>query len=130
MSTILTTSAFPTAEAIKNSVLGVIGAIQENEDKKNATFSAKSTLREGLLSEIQIRNFTLRVDEPESLGGTDLGPNPVELILGALGACQEIVFKTYASVLGIDVKAVHIEARGHLNLKGFFNPNNSRVRLV
>ena len=32
-------------------------------------------------------HHTITVDEPESLGGTDKGPNPVELLLDALGSC-------------------------------------------
>jgi uncharacterized OsmC-like protein len=33
------------------------------------------------------------IDEPESLGGTDNGANPVEHLLASLGACQVITFQ-------------------------------------
>jgi uncharacterized OsmC-like protein len=41
----------------------------------------------------QIRGFKTTIDEPLELGGTDSGPNPVELLLAALGGCQEIVYR-------------------------------------
>ena len=34
--------------------------------------------------------FKTAIVEKEDLGGTDKGPNPMELVLSAYGACQEI----------------------------------------
>ncbi|TNE73382.1 OsmC family peroxiredoxin [bacterium] len=116
----------PNAEQIRQSVNAVIGNITTNTDKANAVFTARSELKDGLLAKINIRDFQLIIDEPNSLGGTDLGPNPVEVVLGALGACQEIVVKAYASVLGIEVSSVKVEAQGHLDLRGFFNQADVR----
>ncbi len=39
-----------------------------------------------MLSDVKVRNFTFKIDEPETLGGSDLGANPVEYVLGALVA--------------------------------------------
>lgn len=40
------------------------------------------------------------VDEPPALGGSDPGPNPVELVLAALRTCREITSRAYATALG------------------------------
>jgi putative redox protein len=90
-----------TREAIVEAVSSVVNQIQVNPELGRVAFGAQSVLCEGLRADINIRNFALTSDEPESLGGTNEGPNPVELVLGAFAACQEIVIAAYAAVLDI-----------------------------
>ena len=85
-----------------------------------ATFSAATSLVDEYRTAVRIRDFTLDVDEPPLIGGTDTGPTPVELVLAALGTCQEIVYATYARVLGIPLDGVEVTAEGRLDLRGFF----------
>lgn len=85
-----------------------------------ATFTASSSLVDDYRTEVRIRDFRLDVDEPPLIGGTDTGPTPVELVLAALGTCQEIVYATYARVLGIPLNGVAVSAEGRLDLRGFF----------
>lgn len=105
---------------IKTQVSNVISAIQKDDSNARAVFSAKTELQAGLKCSAQIRNFSLQIDEPVQLGGTDEDPNPVELVLAALGSCQEIVYSAYAAVLGIPLNSVKVNVKGNLNLKGFF----------
>lgn len=86
-----------------------------------AEFEAKTELVGGFLTRAQIRQFNLYVDEPPKLLGTDKGPNPVELVLAALGTCQEIVYAAYAAVLGIPIDSIRISVKGRLDLRGLFN---------
>src|SRR5262245_309703 len=85
-----------------------------------ATFESQSTLQEGLRSEVEVREHKLVVDEPPELGGGDAGPNPVELVLAALGTCQEITYRAYATALGIPLERVSVNLTGTIDLKGFF----------
>ncbi len=85
-----------------------------------ATFAVDTALVDGFRTEARIREFGLTADEPPTIGGTDAGPSPVELVLAALGTCQEIVYSTYARVLDIPVEAVAVRAEGRVDLRGFF----------
>lgn len=60
------------------------------------------------------------IDEPASLGGEDLGANPVEHLLAALGACQVITYQVWAGQLGIRVDSVDVRLAGTIDLRGFF----------
>lgn len=109
------------------SLQNVVKGIQQNPDQSKAVFKAKSRLRNGFLAKIDIRDFSFVSDEPKNLGGTNLGPSPVEYVLGAFAACQEIVIKAYATVLGIDLVSVQVDVEGNLNLNGFLNLTDDRA---
>jgi putative redox protein len=100
-------------------------ALRDEPSNAAATFAASSQQVAGLASEAAIRQFQLTVDEPEQLGGTDKGPNPVELVLAALGTCQEITYRLYADAMGIPVNGISIKLEGNLDLRGFFNVDPS-----
>lgn len=61
-----------------------------------------------------------RIDEPEGLAGDDLAASPVEIALGALIACQVVVFRLYAQALDIRVDDISVKAEGDLDVRGLF----------
>lgn len=67
------------------------------------------SLVEGTKAEVKARGHTWIADEPVKLGGTDEGPNPYELLLGALGACTAITVSLYARHKQIDLESIQIE---------------------
>lgn len=51
-------------------------------------------------TDITAGGHTLVSDEPESVGGTDDGPDPYALLLSAIGACKAITVRMYADRKG------------------------------
>ena len=108
------------SDTIKTSVGNLIATVKKNPKLANSVFRA-STYSDtpGFTVRSEIRGFTISMDEPRELGGNDTAPNPVELLLAALGGCQEIVYRAFAAVLGIEISSIEIHAKGNLDLHGF-----------
>jgi putative redox protein len=83
------------------------------------TLSVESSQIEGLRSEVRARNFTLVLDEPEALGGSDSGPTPAELVLASLAACQQMTYRLQAERLGIRIEGLEVKVSGEIDLAGY-----------
>lgn len=125
MSTVKTKNKVDEA-ALVEAINGIAEHLKVNPEEAEASFAVESRLEDGFQSKFTARSFELASDEPEQLGGTNTGPNPVEYVLGALAACQEIVVKTHAALLGIDVNSVKVDAEGDLDLHGFLDLSDER----
>lgn len=107
-------------DTIKTSLENLIATVKKNPQLASSVFRA-STYSEtpGFTVRSEIRGFSVPIDEPRELGGNDTAPNPVELLLAALGGCQEIVYRAFAAVLGIEIDSIEVHAKGYLDLHGF-----------
>lgn len=71
----------------------------------------KTSAGTGYRQEIKSSAHTFVSDAPASAGGANEGPEPHELLLGALGACTSITLKMYAQRKGWDVKEITIKLK-------------------
>jgi putative redox protein len=71
-----------------------------------ATTTVESTT--GYANQIEARSHRLTADEAIATGGTDIGPTPYELLLGALGACTSITLRMYADRKGWKLGTIRV----------------------
>ncbi len=69
-------------------------------------------------SEVSIRDLTLTIDEPERLGGTNKGPNPVEVLLASLAGCLDFTGTIVAKEMGYELENLEIEVEGDMDPRG------------
>lgn len=59
--------------------------------------------------EIKAKSHLLLADVSKDKGGEEAGPDPHELLLGALGACTSMTLQMYAKRKGWNLKSVEID---------------------
>jgi uncharacterized OsmC-like protein len=65
------------------------------------------------------RRFSIDIDEPCELGGTNQFANPQEHLLSALNACIMVGYVAQCAVHGITLESLKIETDGEIDLRGF-----------
>ncbi|WP_111858377.1 OsmC family protein [Acinetobacter sp. CFCC 10889] len=72
------------------------------------------------------QGHTWYVDEPTNKGGQDTAPNPMQILLSALGACTTVTLQMYADHKGIKIEHVQVDLA--LNPNG--NPEAGQNTIV
>jgi len=54
-------------------------------------------------------SHTLSADEPQAVGGNDVGPSPYEYILAGLGACTAMTLRSYVTRHNWGVNPISVE---------------------
>lgn len=89
--------------------------------------------RHNYQQEIIAGDHIVFADEPVNIGGDNTGPNPYELLLGALGACTSITTQMYARRKNWPLEAVEVElihSRDHARDCADCADNDARVDRV
>lgn len=75
---------------------------------------------QGWLCEITAGEFALRADEPESVpGGTNLGPQPTELLLAAVSSCFTLALAHAARKRSVHLDHLAVDATGYYDGPSF-----------
>jgi len=67
------------------------------------------------------KDFTVKIDEPIELGGTNQYANPQEYLLSAVNACMIVTYVVYAALHGITLESLRIDTEGDIDLRGLFS---------
>jgi uncharacterized OsmC-like protein len=108
------------ARELKDIVKSRIGLFERKPEA--AIYNPKVTSRhiEKLYTETSVRDHTVKIDYAEPAGGTNKGPNPIEMLLSAFGACVEAAFFEFAEFKGFKIDSLSVEVEGTLDLRGLF----------
>ncbi len=79
------------------------------------TFNIEAKSQSATKTIVKARNFELIIDEPQNLGGTDHGANPVEYLLASYAGCLSVVAHITAKERGFRLDDLKINISGNLN---------------
>ena len=65
------------------------------------------------------RRFSIDIDEPRELGGSNRFANPQDHLIAALNACMTVGYVAQCAVRGITLESLTIETDGEIDLRGF-----------
>ena len=68
---------------------------------------------EGFTQEVMTSRHRLIADEPISVGGKDLGMNPYEYLLAAIGTCTSMTMRMYANHKGLPLTGISVRLKHH-----------------
>jgi uncharacterized OsmC-like protein len=108
----------------------MVGAITQDPAKAKTHWQVTSHWRGGTRSDTHVtsyglggerfaKDFTIRVDEPLELCGTNQYANPQEHLLASLNACMIVGYSACCAHEGIELEELRIETEGDIDLRGF-----------
>ena len=88
--------------------------------QKLATLHIDGKLESGIKNSVSVRDLpAFIIDEPERLGGSNKGPNPLEYLLGSLSACTSIIASYVAKDQSFSYHGLEFSCDGTLDPRGY-----------
>ncbi|MEM8885519.1 MAG: OsmC family protein [Planctomycetota bacterium] len=118
------------------SLMKVVENTNDDETDPTAEFGVRTTWRgqtsaESVTTHLRVgaeripRHFRVHTDVPVPLCGNDSCATPQELLLSALNACLTVGYAAGAALRGIEIEELEIETVGELDLRGYFDMDES-----
>lgn len=87
--------------------------------KKIGIRHVKATNAAGTRTKVQVRDFDpVYTDEPDSLGGTNSAPSPLETVLVALVGCDGVIINGVATAMRFDYAGVDFSCESQIDVRG------------
>ena len=90
------------------------------------TFKAEAQGK-GWPTKVTITNteWTINTDEPIEDGGSNTGPNPMQLFIASLAGCQNEQAQVVADELSLNISQIDIKVEIDLDLSGFMGKSDN-----
>lgn len=98
-------------------------------NEKTFQFKVVANQVERFRIESKAGRFTIVIDEPEEMGGSGAGPNPIEYLLASLAGCFIITTVYHAAERKVRIKSMQVEVTGKLDISGFTGASDVRPGL-
>lgn len=85
-----------------------LGAVRDDPDTDHPDNKVVATLDQGFRTEIIANGHPLVADEPISVGGTNAGPSPYDLLVASVGACTAMTLRMYADRKKLPLESVRV----------------------
>ena len=108
-------------QTVKEAVLATVEAIKKDAAMAMAKvrYKAHTQWEEDVRCTGRVREFDpMVIDEPAAFGGADSAVSPADVVLVALGTCQEIMYVALASTMDIPLDEVKVDVNADLDLNG------------
>jgi uncharacterized OsmC-like protein len=113
-----------------DNLFALIDGVKQDTAKGKTNWRVATTWRGQTRSRAQVegfeiggeqvpRKFSIDIDEPCELGGSNQFANPQEHLLAALNACILVGYVAQCAVRGIALESLEIETKGEIDLRGF-----------
>lgn len=74
---------------------------------------------EGITVKAKAGKHEFIIDEGAQMGGQDLGPNPLQSVLGSLAACENVTARFVAREMDFDLQDISFTMKGQFDPRGF-----------
>ncbi len=78
----------------------------------NPTRTVESAWKGGLCCQVTAGDFKIIVDEPASVGGTNLGPQPTDLLLASVASCFTLAVAYSARKRSVELRDLTVRVTG------------------
>lgn len=92
-------------------------------NKMNVLVTAKT---EGITVKSKAGKHEFIIDEGKHMGGQELGPNPLQTVLGALAACENVTARFVAREMNFDLQDISFKIKGEFDPRGFMGDASVR----
>lgn len=86
-----------------------------NEKKREVSVTVHAQSETATRMKLKSGKFELIIDEPTYMGGTDVGPSPIQVLLMSLAGCINVTGHEVAKQRGMKLNSMKIKIDGTMN---------------